>query len=91
MADNLIHLKNELNKFAERRDQSKITYMPIIIKATSLALKEFPILNSSIDESFTNIIYKVSGNLNIFTFYGKICENHLYVLYVNLLDGLYNL
>lgn len=33
--------------------------MPFIIKFTSLALKEFPILNSSIDNNLENLIYKV--------------------------------
>lgn len=37
----------------------KVTYMPIIIKATSLALLQYPILNSSMDEKMENIIYKV--------------------------------
>jgi pyruvate/2-oxoglutarate dehydrogenase complex dihydrolipoamide acyltransferase (E2) component len=34
--------------------------MPFIIKATSLALKEFPILNSSLDQGKENIILKVT-------------------------------
>ena len=35
----------------------KLSYMPIILKATSLALSEFPILNSSISPDETEIIY----------------------------------
>ncbi|EDV23485.1 uncharacterized protein TRIADDRAFT_28052, partial [Trichoplax adhaerens] len=40
-----------------------IGMMPFFIKAASLALKEFPILNSSVDENCENIIYKSSHNV----------------------------
>lgn len=41
------------------------SYMPIIIKATSLALLEWPILNSSLDASAEHIIYKAAHNIGV--------------------------
>ena len=37
----------------------KLSFMPMFIKAASMALKHYPILNSSIDETCENITYKV--------------------------------
>lgn len=41
----------------------KLTFMPFFIKAASLALNKFPILNSALDESTESIIYKSSQNI----------------------------
>lgn len=43
----------------------KLTYMPIIIKAASLSLAAYPIINSSLDSSCENIIYKSSHNIGV--------------------------
>lgn len=43
----------------------KLTYMPIIIKAASLSLAAYPIINSSLDSSCENIIYKASHNIGV--------------------------
>lgn len=43
----------------------KITFMPFFIKAASLALAKFPILNSSLDEENESIIYKSAHNISI--------------------------
>jgi 2-oxoisovalerate dehydrogenase E2 component (dihydrolipoyl transacylase) len=56
--DNLMQLRERLKNKVEQRGV-KLTYLPFIIKATSLALKEFPIINSSINESLTEITIKV--------------------------------
>lgn len=42
-----------------------LTYMPFIIKALALALKEFPIFNSSFDEEKQEIILKKYYNIGI--------------------------
>lgn len=39
--------------------------MPIIIKAASLTLSQFPIINSSLDSACENIIYKASHNIGV--------------------------
>jgi 2-oxoisovalerate dehydrogenase E2 component (dihydrolipoyl transacylase) len=60
--DNLIKLRSSLKHIGKERD-IKISYMPFIIKATSMALTKYPILNSSVDEKFENMIYKASHNI----------------------------
>ena len=35
--------------------------MPLFIKATSMALLHFPVLNSSVDAECENLTFKVSG------------------------------
>jgi 2-oxoisovalerate dehydrogenase E2 component (dihydrolipoyl transacylase) len=60
--DNLIKLRSSLKHISKERD-IKISYMPFIVKAVSMALSKYPILNSSIDEKFENMIYKSSHNI----------------------------
>ncbi|XP_069125946.1 lipoamide acyltransferase component of branched-chain alpha-keto acid dehydrogenase complex, mitochondrial-like [Argopecten irradians] len=43
----------------------KFSYMPFIIKATSMALHQFPILNASVDSACENITYLASHNIGI--------------------------
>jgi len=45
----------------------KLTYLPIIIKATIPALKEFPYVNSSLDDQAGNIVLKRFYNFGIAT------------------------
>jgi len=47
----------------EERNGVRLTYLPFIVKATVDALKEFPILNSSVDGD--NIVYRKEINLGI--------------------------
>jgi 2-oxoglutarate dehydrogenase E2 component (dihydrolipoamide succinyltransferase) len=47
----------------EERNGVRLTYLPFIVKATVDALKEFPILNSSVDGD--NIVYRKQINLGI--------------------------
>ncbi|XP_032784157.1 lipoamide acyltransferase component of branched-chain alpha-keto acid dehydrogenase complex, mitochondrial isoform X2 [Daphnia magna] len=41
----------------------KLSFMPFFIKAASMALHHFPVLNSSVDEACENITYKASHNI----------------------------
>lgn len=62
--DELVRLK----KYSQDAFQSrsvKLTYMPMFIKATSMALLHFPILNSSVDSECENLTYKGSHNIGI--------------------------
>ncbi|KAH3849776.1 hypothetical protein DPMN_092180, partial [Dreissena polymorpha] len=43
----------------------KFSYMPVFIKAVSMALRHFPILNSSVDAKCENITYKASHNIGL--------------------------
>ncbi|XP_068449237.1 lipoamide acyltransferase component of branched-chain alpha-keto acid dehydrogenase complex, mitochondrial [Clinocottus analis] len=60
----LAGLRAELRPLAEGRGV-KLSYMPFFIKAASLGLLHFPILNSSLDESCQNITYKASHNIGL--------------------------
>lgn len=60
----LVKLRDSLKSDAETLGV-KITFMPFFIKAASLALTKFPILNSSLDEENESIIYKSSHNISI--------------------------
>ncbi|XP_040039278.2 lipoamide acyltransferase component of branched-chain alpha-keto acid dehydrogenase complex, mitochondrial [Gasterosteus aculeatus] len=60
----LVSLRAELRPIAEGRGV-KLSYMPFFIKAASLSLLHFPILNSSLDEGCQNITYKASHNIGL--------------------------
>ncbi|XP_029106064.1 lipoamide acyltransferase component of branched-chain alpha-keto acid dehydrogenase complex, mitochondrial-like [Scleropages formosus] len=60
----LVRLRSELKDAAEMRGV-KLSYMPFFIKATSLGLLQFPILNASVDESCSNITYKAAHNIGL--------------------------
>ena len=64
----------DVSKLVEVREGSKkvmqeygvkLSYMPYIIKATSLALSQYPIINSSVDEKCEKVIYKASHNIGV--------------------------
>ena len=46
-------------------DDLKITMMPLFIKALSLAIKEFPIVNSSPNEDLTELTYRANHNIGL--------------------------
>lgn len=52
-------MRKELRNF-EIAYNARMSFMPIIIKAVSLALKKFPRLNAIVDENMENVICKVS-------------------------------
>ncbi|XP_076055513.1 dihydrolipoamide branched chain transacylase E2 [Oratosquilla oratoria] len=52
-------------KAAGERHGVKISYMPIFIKAASMALSYYPVLNASVDANCNNITYKASHNIGI--------------------------
>ncbi|XP_039623228.1 lipoamide acyltransferase component of branched-chain alpha-keto acid dehydrogenase complex, mitochondrial [Polypterus senegalus] len=60
----LVQLRQELKSLSESRGV-KLSYMPFFIKAASLGLLHFPILNASVDESCQNITYKASHNIGL--------------------------
>ncbi|XP_028258972.1 lipoamide acyltransferase component of branched-chain alpha-keto acid dehydrogenase complex, mitochondrial [Parambassis ranga] len=60
----LVALRSELKAMAESRGV-KLSYMPFFIKAASLGLLHFPILNASVDEACQNITYKASHNIGL--------------------------
>ena len=63
----LIKCRHDLNNVLSnsRKDLPKVSYLPFFIKACSLALKEYPILNSSIDVTEMNIIQHSSHDIGV--------------------------
>ncbi|KAM6217543.1 lipoamide acyltransferase component of branched-chain alpha-keto acid dehydrogenase complex, mitochondrial [Rhynchocyon petersi] len=60
----LVKLREELKPIAFARGV-KLSFMPFFLKAASLGLLQFPILNASVDEACQNITYKASHNIGI--------------------------
>ncbi|XP_058515600.1 lipoamide acyltransferase component of branched-chain alpha-keto acid dehydrogenase complex, mitochondrial isoform X2 [Ochotona princeps] len=60
----LVKLREELKPVALSRG-IKLSFMPFFLKAASLGLLQFPILNASVDEGCQNITYKASHNIGI--------------------------
>ncbi|XP_072516249.1 lipoamide acyltransferase component of branched-chain alpha-keto acid dehydrogenase complex, mitochondrial [Salminus brasiliensis] len=60
----LVRLRSELKGASESRGV-KLSYMPFFIKAASLGLLHFPILNASVDEACQNITYKAAHNIGL--------------------------
>jgi pyruvate dehydrogenase E2 component (dihydrolipoamide acetyltransferase) len=65
-ATKLIELRESLKSSAEKRGQ-KLTYLPFVIKATLIALKEYPIFNATLDEASREIVYKRYYNIGLAT------------------------
>jgi len=60
----LTNFRNLFRKEAETRG-FKFSYLPLFIKAASLALSKFPILNSSLCNDQTEIMYHIDHNIGI--------------------------
>lgn len=58
----LVKWRKDLKATAEEQGV-KLTYLPFIIQAVSIALRQFPMLNSQLDESTQELVYK--GDINI--------------------------
>ncbi|ESO92635.1 hypothetical protein LOTGIDRAFT_120617, partial [Lottia gigantea] len=61
---NLVALRREFKHHAEKQG-IKFSYMPVFIKAASMALTDFPILNSSLDGKCQNVTYKAAHNIGV--------------------------
>ena len=62
----LVHLRDHLKEVAERKGL-KLTFLPFFIKSILGALKEFPTLNSSVDDERSEIVLKKYYNIGIAT------------------------
>ncbi|XP_062868645.1 lipoamide acyltransferase component of branched-chain alpha-keto acid dehydrogenase complex, mitochondrial isoform X2 [Trichomycterus rosablanca] len=60
----LVRLRTELKGVSESRGV-KLSYMPFFIKAASLGLLHFPVVNASVDEACQNITYKAAHNIGL--------------------------
>jgi len=61
----LVQVREQLKHESKRMIGSKISFMPFILKACSMALSEYPILNSHIDVQNDSIIYKADHNIGV--------------------------
>ncbi|CEG43297.1 lipoamide acyltransferase component of branched-chain alpha-keto acid dehydrogenase [Plasmopara halstedii] len=62
--DALYTLRNELKPLAESRD-IKLSFMPFIIKAVSLALKHYPMLNATVNENEDELSLIGAHNISV--------------------------
>src|SRR3972149_5467754 len=60
----LIAFREKQNKIAEKRG-IHLTYMPFVVKAVVAALKQYPYLNSSVDDQHDEIILKKYYNIGV--------------------------
>jgi len=61
----LVRLRNSLKNECKELGV-KLNYMPFILKATSLALKEYPMLNATVDDAeCTSVTYRADHNISI--------------------------
>ncbi|XP_063849467.1 lipoamide acyltransferase component of branched-chain alpha-keto acid dehydrogenase complex, mitochondrial-like [Scylla paramamosain] len=60
----LVGLRGHLKAAAEAYGV-RLSYMPFFIKAASIALSHYPILNASVDDKCENITYKASHNIGL--------------------------
>ncbi len=60
----LVAFRNEQKSRAESEDK-KLTYLPLIIKASILAMKKYPIFNASFDHEKEEIVYKHYFNIGL--------------------------
>lgn len=60
---NVVNWRNKIKNDFQAREGQKLTYMPIFMEATIKALRDFPMINSSLDED--RIIVRKDINLGI--------------------------
>lgn len=58
----LVKIREELKSFAEKH-KTKITYLPFVMKALIATMREFPMVNASIDDAAQEIVYKKYFNI----------------------------
>jgi 2-oxoisovalerate dehydrogenase E2 component (dihydrolipoyl transacylase) len=64
LCDGLVRMRNALKSEAASRG-IRLSYMPFIIKATSLALAQYPQLNATVSSDVTEMIYHYNHNIGI--------------------------
>ncbi|AQL43039.1 branched-chain alpha-keto acid dehydrogenase subunit E2 [Halorientalis sp. IM1011] len=62
----LVEAREALTERTEKRG-SKLTYLPFVVKAVVAALREYPILNSQLDEESEEIVTRGDYNIGIAT------------------------
>ena len=65
-ASQLVEMRRRLLSEADRRG-IRLTYLPFIVKAVTAALQRHPVLNSAVDESSNELVYKKYYNIGVAT------------------------
>ena len=60
----LVQMRAQVKEVASQRG-IKLSYMPVILKACSLALSQYPILNAYFDASKETVTYKADHNIGV--------------------------
>jgi pyruvate dehydrogenase E2 component (dihydrolipoamide acetyltransferase) len=64
VVDELVATRADLKERAQERGAS-LTYLPFVMKAVVAALKEFPVLNTTLDEESEEVVYKHFYNVGV--------------------------
>ncbi|WP_334029781.1 dihydrolipoyllysine-residue acetyltransferase [Alteromonas sp. P256] len=85
--DNLIALRKNLKPEFEKREV-KLSFMPFFVKAMSLALTEFPVINSQLNDEGTELTYFDDHNIGfaVDSKIGLLVPNIKGVQHLSLLD-----
>ncbi|HQQ95581.1 MAG TPA: dihydrolipoamide acetyltransferase family protein, partial [Bacteroidia bacterium] len=62
---NLVLWRDKMKKEFEKRDGEKLTFTPLFIEAVTRAIKDFPMVNISVDQSGTKIIKRKNINIGM--------------------------
>ena len=61
----LVELRSQLKSQLQERGSLRFSYMPVIIKALSMALHRYPILNATVDPECTTITLRADHNIGV--------------------------
>lgn len=64
---NLVLWRDKVKKDFEKRDGEKLTFTPLFIEAVARAIKDFPMINVSVDQTATKIIKRKNINIGMAT------------------------
>lgn len=62
---NLVQWRDKMKKEFEKREGEKLTFTPLFIEAVTKAIKDFPMINVSVDQSGTKIIKRKNINIGM--------------------------
>lgn len=62
---NLVQWRERVKKDFEKREGEKITFTPLFIECVAKAIKDFPMINVSVDQSGTKIIKRKNINIGM--------------------------
>ncbi|KAH8367920.1 hypothetical protein KR084_004120 [Drosophila pseudotakahashii] len=61
----LVQFRSQLQAVAKENGVPKLTFMPFCIKAASVALAKYPIVNSSLDLASESLVFKGAHNISV--------------------------